>query len=101
MIQVDTLCHRIHNFIEKAARAGVKRVFIGMESINPEALLAAKKRQNKITEYRRLLLAWKRVGVITYAGTFWDFQAIRRNPSASTSRSSRTNCQSTYWNFLS
>src|SRR5262249_4876746 len=28
IIQVDTLCHRIPNFIEKCARAGVKRVFI-------------------------------------------------------------------------
>jgi radical SAM superfamily enzyme YgiQ (UPF0313 family) len=73
MIQVDTLCHRIPNFIEKAARAGVTRVFIGMESINPEALLAVKKRQNKITEYRKLLLAWKRVGVITYAGYILGF----------------------------
>jgi hypothetical protein len=28
-IQVDTLCHKIPNFIEKAAQAGVRRVFIG------------------------------------------------------------------------
>ena len=28
-IQVDTLCHRIPGFIEKAAQAGVRRVFIG------------------------------------------------------------------------
>ena len=52
IIQVDTLCHRIENFIEKATRAGVNRVFIGLENINPDNLLAAKKRQNKITEYR-------------------------------------------------
>ena len=49
-IQVDTLCHRIPNFIEKAAKAGVHHVFIGLENINPDNLLAAKKRQNKITE---------------------------------------------------
>ena len=59
IIQVDTLCHRIPNFIEKAGRAGVARVFIGLESINPDSLLAAKKRQNKITEYRKMLLDWK------------------------------------------
>jgi radical SAM superfamily enzyme YgiQ (UPF0313 family) len=47
-IQVDTLCHRIPNFIEKAAQARVRRVFIGLENINPDNLLAAKKRQNKI-----------------------------------------------------
>src|SRR5712671_2176269 len=51
IIQVDTLCHKIPNFIEKARRAGVTRVFIGLENINPANLLAAKKRQNKITEY--------------------------------------------------
>jgi radical SAM superfamily enzyme YgiQ (UPF0313 family) len=73
MIQVDTLCHKIPGFVTKAARAGVKRVFIGMESINPNALAAAKKRQNRITEYRRMLLAWKSVGVITYAGYILGF----------------------------
>ena len=30
-IQVDTLCHRIPHFIDKAGRAGVVRVFIGLE----------------------------------------------------------------------
>src|SRR6185436_13455518 len=48
MIQVDTLCHKIPNFIEKAKRAGATRVFIGLENINPDNLAAAKKRQNKI-----------------------------------------------------
>ena len=38
IIQVDTLCHRLPNFIEKCARAGVRRVFIGLENINPENL---------------------------------------------------------------
>jgi len=75
IIQVDTLCHKIPNFIEKASRAGVRRVFIGLENINPANLTAAKKRQNKITEYRAMLLAWKRAGVITYAGYILGFPA--------------------------
>jgi hypothetical protein len=75
IIQVDTLCHRIPNFIAKARRAGVTRVFIGLENINPANLMAAKKRQNKITEYRRMLLAWKEAGVITYAGYILGFPA--------------------------
>ncbi len=75
IIQVDTLCHKIPNFIEKAARAGVNRVFIGLENINPANLLAAKKRQNKITEYRAMLLAWKDAGVITKAGYILGFPA--------------------------
>lgn len=73
VIQVDTLCHKISGFIEKAARAGVRRVFIGMESINPESLLGANKRQNRITDYRKMLQAWKAVGVTTYAGYILGF----------------------------
>jgi radical SAM superfamily enzyme YgiQ (UPF0313 family) len=73
IIQVDTLCHRLPNFIEKAGRAGVTRVFIGLESINPSALGAAKKRQNRITEYRKMMLAWKKAGAITYAGYILGF----------------------------
>jgi Radical SAM superfamily len=75
MIQVDTLCHRIPNFVEKAKRAGVTRVFIGLENINPDNLAAAKKRQNKITEYRKMLLAWKAQGIITLAGYILGFPA--------------------------
>ena len=75
MIQVDTLCHRIPNFIDKAKRAGVTRVFIGLENINPDNLAAAKKRQNKITEYRAMLLAWKAQGIITLAGYILGFPA--------------------------
>ncbi len=75
MIQVDTLCHKIENFVEKAKRAGVTRVFIGLENINPENLAAAKKRQNKITEYRRMLLAWKAQGIMTFAGYILGFPA--------------------------
>lgn len=73
MIQVDTLCHKIPNFIEKSKRAGVTRVFLGLENINPANLLAAKKRQNKITEYRKMLLEWKRVGIMTFAGYILGF----------------------------
>ena len=75
MIQVDTLCHKIPNFIEKAHQAGVTRVFIGLENINPDNLVAAKKRQNKITEYRKMLLAWKSQGIMTLAGYILGFPA--------------------------
>jgi hypothetical protein len=74
-IQVDTLCHKIPNFIEKATKAGVKRVFIGLENINPENLITAKKRQNKITEYRVMLQKWRAHGAMTYAGYILGFPA--------------------------
>jgi hypothetical protein len=74
----------IPNFIEKAQRAGVTRVFIGLENVNPDNLAAAKKRQNRITEYRRMLLAWKAQGIITLAGYILGFpsdtpETIRRD----------------------
>jgi Radical SAM superfamily len=73
IIQVDTLCHRTPGFIDKCRRAGVKRVFIGLENINPDNLAGAKKKQNKITEYRAMLLAWQDAGILTYAGYIIGF----------------------------
>ena len=59
--------------MEKAARAGCTVIFIGLENINPESLLGTKKRQNKIWEYREMLLAWRQHNVITYAGYILGF----------------------------
>jgi len=72
-IQIDTGCHRIPNFIDKARRAGVKRVFIGLENINPDNLSGARKNQNKITEYRKMLLDWKRAGAMIFCGYIIGF----------------------------
>ncbi|MBV9287914.1 MAG: radical SAM protein [Hyphomicrobiales bacterium] len=74
-IQVDTLCHKIPNFIEKATKAGARRIFIGLENINPDNLIAAKKRQNKITEYRAMLQKWRAHGALTFAGYILGFPA--------------------------
>jgi radical SAM superfamily enzyme YgiQ (UPF0313 family) len=84
LIQVDTLAHKIPNFIEKAARAGCKYAFIGLESINPDNLVHMKKNQNRITEYRKMFQAWKEAGVVTYAGFIMGLpgdtpQTIRRD----------------------
>jgi hypothetical protein len=78
IIQVDTQCHRIPNFIHKARWAGVYRVFIGLENVNPDNLLAAKKRQNKITEYRKMLQAWHTSGASTWAGYIYGFPGDTR-----------------------
>ena len=77
IMQVDTMCHKIPGFIEKAARAGCHRVFIGLENINPDNLLSAKKKQNRITEYRTMLQRWKAVRVVTYCGYILGFPADR------------------------
>ena len=73
IIQVDTMCHKIKNFVDKASRAGVNRVFIGLENINPDALSGARKGQNRITEYRSMLQAWQQYRVTTYAGYILGF----------------------------
>ena len=73
IIQVDTMCHRLPGFIEKAGRAGVARVFIGLESINAESLLGARKKQNKVAEYRKMLLEWKRARATVFAGYIVGF----------------------------
>ena len=72
-IQVDTLCHKIPRFIEKCARAGCRNVFIGLENINPDSLVGAKKRQNKIWEYRKMAQMWKNHGCTTVAGYILGF----------------------------
>lgn len=74
-IQVDTQCHKVPRFIEKAVRAGCTRVFIGLESVNPENLAAAGKKQNHVAEYRAMLRAWRAGGVLTQAGYIIGFPA--------------------------
>jgi hypothetical protein len=50
-------------------------VFIGLENINPDNLMAAKKRQNRITEYRKMLQDWRSYQILTYAGYILGFPA--------------------------
>lgn len=71
--QVDVGAYKIPRFIEKCARAGCKNIFIGLESLNPDSLAGAKKRQNKIWQYRRMLQAWKDHGCTTVAGYILGF----------------------------
>ncbi|MHA1536508.1 MAG: B12-binding domain-containing radical SAM protein [Alphaproteobacteria bacterium] len=84
IIQADLMVHKIKGFIEKAAAAGCRWVFMGLETVNPDNLLAVKKRQNQIGLYRKMLLAWKHAGVVTFAGYILGFdddtpESIRRD----------------------
>jgi radical SAM superfamily enzyme YgiQ (UPF0313 family) len=97
-IQVDTLCHKIPNFIEKAAQAGVRRVFIGLENINPDNLIAAKKRQNKITDYRQMLQKWREHGAITCAGYIIGFPGDSKDSILRDVEIISVSCRSTYSN---
>jgi hypothetical protein len=73
IIQVDTMAHRIPGFIDKVFRAGAHLIFIGLENINPDNLESVKKRQNRIEEYREMLLAWKKHAVVIVCGYIVGF----------------------------
>lgn len=73
IIQVDTLAHKIPNFIEKCVAAGADQIFIGLESINADSLEASKKRQNRVEDYREMFLAWKQHPVLITCGYIIGF----------------------------
>jgi radical SAM superfamily enzyme YgiQ (UPF0313 family) len=75
MMQVDVLCWKIRNFVEKAQRAGCTNVFIGMESVNTDNLQAARKKQNHVEEYHLLIDAFRSRGVSTHVGYIIGFPA--------------------------
>lgn len=84
MMQVDALAHRIPNFVDKAARAGCYRVFVGVESLNPKNLEAANKRQNHVDEYAKMVETWHEVHILVYAGYIIGFpydtpESVRRD----------------------
>jgi len=84
MMQVDVLSWKIKNFVAKARRAGCTNVFIGMESVNTENLLAAGKRQNHVEEYRQLIEAYRSAEISTHVGYIVGFpgdtaESLRRD----------------------
>ena len=75
-VQVDTCCNRRPGFIEKAGRAGVRRVFIGIERLSAGSPGA--ETQCCLAEYQSMLLEWKRAGVIVFAGYVFGFPGDTR-----------------------
>jgi len=73
MMQVDTAASRIPRFIEKASRAGCVQVFIGMESLREDNLIAAAKRQNRVKEYRDSIARWHEAGMVCHVGFIIGF----------------------------
>ena len=66
MMQLDTQAYTVPNFVEKAARAGCRQVFIGMESLNQENLKAVKKNQNDIENFKLLVDSFHDVGIVCH-----------------------------------
>ncbi len=73
VIQVDTLAHKIPRFIDKCFAAGADQIFIGLENINSDSLEGAKKRQNRVEDYREMFLAWKKHPVVIVCGYIIGF----------------------------
>ena len=73
MMQVDVLAPRVRRFVEKAARAGCVQVFIGMETLREDNLDAGGKPQNKAADYREMIAAWHRAGVVCHVGYIIGF----------------------------
>jgi radical SAM superfamily enzyme YgiQ (UPF0313 family) len=84
MMQVDVLSWKIKNFVTKARQAGCINVFIGMESVDPGNLAAAGKKQNQVSEYRRLIQAYRDSDISSHVGYILGFpfdtvDSIRRD----------------------
>ena len=73
LMQSDLLAHRQKDFIELARRAGCFQVFLGMESLDAEALAGAGKRQNRIADYAATVRAWQDGGIFVNAGYIVGF----------------------------
>lgn len=73
IMQVDVLAHRIEGFVDACAAAGLDQLFIGLENINSDNLEAAKKRQNRIEDYREMLLEWRRHPIVVICGYIVGF----------------------------
>jgi Radical SAM superfamily len=72
-VQVDTMAYKIPRFIDNLVAAGGYQIFIGLENINSDNLEASKKRQNRIEDYREMVLAWKKYPTILTCGYIIGF----------------------------
>ncbi|MBI4711365.1 MAG: radical SAM protein [Candidatus Omnitrophica bacterium] len=65
-MQLDTQAHLVPNFVKKAGRAGCRQAFIGIESLNQENLMAAKKNQNDINNFKMLVDAFHDLDIVCH-----------------------------------
>ena len=72
-VQVDTMAYKIPRFVDKLVQAGGAHIFIGLENINSDNLEASKKRQNRIEDYKEMILTWKKHPVIVTCGYIVGF----------------------------
>src|SRR5262249_20608505 len=73
LMQADLVSHRLADFIAMAGDAGCFQVFLGMESLDADALRASGKRQNRVDEYASLVRAWQEAGILVHVGYIVGF----------------------------
>ncbi len=73
IIETDTIAYKVPGFVEKAAKAGVTDVFIGMESIDADTLKDCGKKHNRAANHRDMFKAWYEAGCVTLSGFILGF----------------------------
>jgi hypothetical protein len=73
LIQVDVPSYHNRDFVQLCAHAGVKFVFIGVESINSDNLRQISKPQNRVDRYQEMFRAWRDAGIHVQAGYILGF----------------------------
>jgi hypothetical protein len=73
VMQVDVLAHKIDGFVDACIAAGLDQMFIGLENINSDNLEGAKKRQNRIEDYREMFLTWRKHPIVIVCGYIIGF----------------------------
>lgn len=84
LMMVDTQSWKIPRFVEKAAAAGCYQAFFGLETVNPDNLLAVGKKQNRVGEYAEMVTFWRRHGILVHVGyivglPFDTSESVRRD----------------------
>ena len=101
-IQVDTLCHKIPNFIEKATKAGVEAGLHRPREHQPgqsDRRQEATEQDHRIPRHAAEVARARRHHLSP--ATSSASRPTPRNRSCATSRSSSANCRSTFWSSSS
>jgi radical SAM superfamily enzyme YgiQ (UPF0313 family) len=67
-VQFAFSCLNDPEFVDLLAAANCRMAFLGLESLNEPSLLAVQKRQNRVSDYERKIMALKERGILTFSG---------------------------------
>jgi len=67
-VQFAFSCLNDPEFVDLLAAANCRMAFLGLESLNEPSLLAVQKRQNRVSDYERKVMALKERGILSFSG---------------------------------